>query len=298
MTTRLHGVIPALTTPFDDRGEIDEKKFRDQISFMLRKGVHGVCVGGSTGEGFALEIDELRRLAAIAGEEVDGRVPLVVGIIANSTREVLKRADAVKDLGVDALQVTPTYYVFTTDDESTYQHFKTVSEATGVPVLIYNVVPWNQIETDLALRILHEIPGVIGIKQSQGNISRMAELVVNAPKDKVILAAIDNLLYACFAMGAQGTLAASPTAIPGPCVKLWDAVQAGDHATARKIHGHLVNFWRAMPHENLPACVKYALKLQGLDVGVCRKPMPMPNEAEQQEIARTLKPLLAFDVEG
>ncbi len=295
MSSKLQGVIPALTTPFDAAGDVDEGAFREQIKFMLGKGVHGICVGGSTGEGFALEVDELRRLTTIAVEEAAGRIPVVTGIIANSTREVLRRVAAVQDLGVAALQVTPTFYVFTTDKESTYQHFKTVSEAFDIPVLIYNVVPWNPIDTDLALRILNEIPGVVGIKQSQGNISRMAELVVNAPGGKVILAAIDNLLYACFTMGAHGTLAASPTAAPGPIVRLWNAVQQDDHETGMEIHKRLVNFWRAMPHENLPACVKYALNLQGVDVGVCRKPMPMPSSQDQIAIERALRPLLEFD---
>jgi 4-hydroxy-tetrahydrodipicolinate synthase len=293
--SRLTGIIPALTTPFDQSGEIDEKRFRAQIDFMIGKGVHGVCVGGSTGEGHTLELEEFRRLTAITIEQVAGRVPVVAGIIANSTREVIRRGRAVADLGVAALQVTPVFYVFVPDEEANFQHFKTVTDALGMPVLLYNVIGWNLLSTQLVLRILHEIPLVVGIKQSQGHVTRVAELVANAPKDKVILAAVDNLLYSCFQMGAQGTLAASPTAAPGPCVRLWDAVKAGDHTTALAIHHRLVNFWAAMPHGNLPACVKYALSLQGLDCGVARQPMVMPNAAERAGIERTLRSLLEFD---
>jgi 4-hydroxy-tetrahydrodipicolinate synthase len=93
--TRLKGVIPALPTPFDADGEIDEAAFGGVVRFMLGKGVHGMCVGGPTGEGHTLEKDEFRRLNAIAMEEVQGRVPVVAGIIANSTREVIARARAV-----------------------------------------------------------------------------------------------------------------------------------------------------------------------------------------------------------
>ena len=295
MTVQFQGIIPALVTPFDKEGEINETAFREQVRFMLGKGVHGVCVGGSTGEGYALDVDEFRGLVKIAVEEVAGRIPVVAGIIANSTREVIVRGRAVQDLGIAALQITPTFYVFVTDEESTFGHFKTVADTLGLPIILYNVIPWNQIETELVLRILREIPLVVGIKQSQGNIQRAAQLVVNAPEGKAILAAIDDLLYPCFAMGAHGTLAASPTAAPGPCVTLWNAVKAGDHATGKEIHKRLVNFWHAMPHANLPACVKYALELQGCPGGLPRQPMPMPNAEERSGIERTLKALLEFD---
>jgi 4-hydroxy-tetrahydrodipicolinate synthase len=294
--TEFKGVIPALTTPFDDKGDIDEKKFRAQIQFMLSKGVHGVCFGGSTGEGQTLELDEFRRLSAITVEEVKGKVPVVAGIIANSAREVIKRTEAIRDLKVDALQVTPVFYIYTPSDEENYQHFKAICEAVKMPILIYNVIPWNLLNTPLVLRILREMPLVVGIKQSQGNITRVAELVANAPKDKVILSAVDNLLYSCFAFGAHGTLAASPTGAPGPVVRLWNAVQDNDHKTAVAIHHRLVNYWSALPPNNMPGAIKYSLQLQGVDCGVTRRPMTMPDAAAKKEIETALKAILEYDV--
>ncbi|UNK40723.1 dihydrodipicolinate synthase family protein (plasmid) [Shinella sp. H4-D48] len=295
MTVDLHGIIPALVTPFDADGEINERLFRDHVRFILNKNVHGVCLAGSTGEGFTFSPAELRQLTAATVEEVNGKVPVVAGIIANSTREVIERANAVKDLGVAALQVTPTYYVFNYGEEAMFQYFKQIWEETGIPLVIYNVIPWNLLGADLVVRMMEEIPGVIGIKQSQGNISRAAELVIRAPKGKSILAAIDDLLYPCFMMGAQGTLAASPTAAPGPCVALWNAVKAGDHDLARKIHDRLVIFWHLMGHENLPALVKYCLELQGCEVGIPRHPMPLASAEQKAKIRPALEALLQFD---
>lgn len=296
MTTLLKGIIPALVTPFDVDGNIDEKTFRSHVQFILSKGVHGVCLGGSTGEGFTLETDELRQLTAATVEEVNGKIPVVAGIISNSTRDVVNKAKALAGLDVAALQVTPTFYVFDYGEQAMFDYFKRIWEEVGVPLVIYNVIPWNLLSTDLVLRILEEIPGVIGIKQSQGNIKRVAELVVRAPKDKAILAAIDDLLYPCFMMGAQGTLAASPTAAPGPCVALWDAVQRGDHDLALKIHNKLVPFWNLMGHENLPALVKYCLELQGDQVGLApRHPMPPASDAQKAIIRPALEALLEFD---
>lgn len=155
MKTNLKGIIPALVTPFDGTGEIDEKKCRAQIHFLLKKGVHGVCFGGSTGEGQTLDIDEFKRLAAITVEEVAGKVPVVAGIIAASTREVIKRGKAIRDLKIEALQVTPVFYVFQPDDEANFGHFKTITQEVGTPVLVCNVIPWNLLSTPLVLRILH-----------------------------------------------------------------------------------------------------------------------------------------------
>jgi 4-hydroxy-tetrahydrodipicolinate synthase len=91
---KITGIVPPVPTPFDENGEINEKAFRRQVKFFLDKGVHGVCVGGSTGEGHTLTSEEFRRLIEICAEEVNGKVPLVAGIIANSTREAIARARA------------------------------------------------------------------------------------------------------------------------------------------------------------------------------------------------------------
>ncbi len=98
MATQLHGIIPPMTTPFTAEGEIDERAYRAQVRWFLRKGVHGVCVGGSTGEGHTLTRDEFKRLMVATCEEVNGRLPVVAGIIANSTREAILRARDVEDL--------------------------------------------------------------------------------------------------------------------------------------------------------------------------------------------------------
>jgi 4-hydroxy-tetrahydrodipicolinate synthase len=293
MKTKLMGVIPALPTPFDADGEIDEAAFRGVVRFMLAKGVHGVCVGGSTGEGQTLEREELRRLTAAAIEEVRGRVPVVAGIIANSTREVLARVRAVADLGVEAVQVTPTFYTSNADEESMFGHFKEIWETGGIPIVLYNVIRWNLLTSRFALRILNEIPGVVGIKQSAGDMHRVAELILQVPPGKVILAAIDDLLYACFVLGVHGTLAASPAAVPGVVVALWNAVQAGDHATAFEIHKLLLEYWSLVPSGNMAASVKCALELQGCRAGRPRRPMPYPTPAQQAEITPPLRALLA-----
>jgi 4-hydroxy-tetrahydrodipicolinate synthase len=293
---KITGIVPPVPTPFDEKGDINEKAFRRQVKFFLDKDVHGVCVGGSTGEGHTLTTDELRRLIEVCAEEVNGKVPLVAGIIANSTREAIARARAVEHVNVAALQITPVHYVFKPDDEATFGHFKTLSESVKQPVIIYNVVPWNYLSPALLLRIMREQPGVIGVKQSAGDLKLMADLLLDVPAGKVVLTAVDALLYSSFALGAHGTIAANPAAAPGACVALWNAVQRGDHVFAQEIHKRLLRFWNTIVGDNLPACVKHALSLQGCPASYPRQPMPVPTARQKEAIAPALRHLL--EIEG
>jgi dihydrodipicolinate synthase/N-acetylneuraminate lyase len=120
MDKQLFGIIPPITTPFRPDGTIDEECLRAEVRYLVEvAGVHGVAVGGSTGEGHTLSTEEIRLLTGVVTEEVAGRVPVIMGIIVNSTRAAIERGRAVRDLGIAALQVTPVHYLFRPDDDST-----------------------------------------------------------------------------------------------------------------------------------------------------------------------------------
>jgi len=295
MPRKLFGIIPPVVTPFTADGQVDEAAFRAQLRFMLEKGVHGVCVGGSTGEGHTLRADEFRRLIAAATDEIAGRMPVIAGIITNSTLDAIERAKAIAKYDVAALQITPVHYLFRPHDDATFGHFRHITREIDTPVIIYNVVPWNYLSPALLVRIMKKLPGVIGVKQSAGDLKLLADLLVEAPRNKVILTAVDALLYPAFALGAQGVIAANPAAAPGPCVALWNAVQRGDHGLALTIHKALLRFWNALCAENLPANVKTALGLQGCPAGHPREPMPASSKEQRTRIAAALKEVLRFE---
>jgi 4-hydroxy-tetrahydrodipicolinate synthase len=162
-------------------------------------------------------------------------------------------------------------------------------EATGQPVIIYNVVPWSYLAPGLLLHIMREVPGVIGVKQSAGDLKLVADLLLGARPEDHVFSAVDALLYPSFVLGAHGTIAALPTAAPGPCVALWDAVQRDDHATAHDLHRRLLRLWNALVGDNLPACVKHAQMVQGCPVGRPRAPMPAASPDQQRAIEAALK---------
>jgi len=289
MNAELKGIIPPMTTPFDAEGNIDEAAFRREVRYLRAAGVHGLAIGGSTGEGHTLSTDEIRRLTAVAIEEAEGSLPVITGIIANSTRLVIERGRAVRDLGVAALQVTPVHYLFTPNEEEMYDYYQTIADRTGLPILIYNVIPWSYASPALLTRIITEVEGVIGVKQSGGDVHALAELLVRLEGRGRVFAAVDDLLYPCFALGAHGAIAAIVTAVPGLCVELWEAVQAGRHTEARARHERLLRVWLALAGPNLPARVKAAMRLQGRIAGLPRAPMQPVSGAEEEAIRAALE---------
>ena len=282
----ISGIMPPVTTPFDPEGRIDVDALRADLRYLIETAkVHGLTVCGSTGEGHTLTTDETRQITALAVEQAAGRVPVITGIITDSTRSAIERGRAVADLGVTALQVTPVHYLFRPDDDAMQRFFAQIVEVTTIPVMIYNVVPWTYLSPALLTRIITEVEGVIGVKQSAGDLKMLADLLLLLEGRGVVMSAVDALLYPSFMLGAHGAIAAILTAVPELCVRLWDAVQAGQHRTALELHTKLLRIWNAIWGDNLPANVKYAMELQGRPAGQPRAPMP-PASAERQAIIR------------
>ena len=285
----IHGIVPPMITPFDTRGRVDMEAFRADIRYLIdTANVHGLAVGGSTGEGHSLTTEEVRQITAAAVEEARGRVPVIAGVIADSTQAAVERGQAVADLNVAALQVTPVHYLFRPDDAAMTQFYSEIAEATGIPVMIYNVVPWAYLSPKLLTHIITHVPGVIGVKQSAGDLKLLADLLLTAGDGCVIMSAVDAMLYPSFMLGAHGAIAAIVTAVPELCVALWDAVQSEDHKTALALHGKILRIWNAILADNLPANVKLAQELQGRPGGRPRPPMAAPTEEQRSRIRMIL----------
>ena len=288
----LTGILPPLSMPFDADGNLVRGALKAQVDFMVESGVRGIVVGGSTGEGHTLSASEFTEAMIEAHDANAGRVPFVVGLIVQSTREAIDRVKALGDLKIDALQVTPVHYLFKPGREATIEHFRAIWEATKVPILIYNVIPWNYLSIDDMLAIMDAVPGVVGMKQSSGDVKSVSDLMLRSRPENIVLTGIDALLYPSFALGAHGAISALTCAVPGVTVKLFNAVQAGDHKTAKDIHFRLNALWNALRHDNLPACVKYIQHRQGLPMFHPRAPMERVTDEQKKAIDAALGPVL------
>lgn len=286
----LRGIMPPLATPFDEHEEINIAAVKAEVRYMIEEAkAHGVVVGGSTGEGHTLTTEETRQLVRAACDAAGGDVPVIAGMIVDSTRQAVARVKAISDLPIAALQVTPVHYLFKPNDEMMQRHFAAIAEATNIPVMIYNVVPWSYCSPALLTKIMTEVKGVIGVKQSAGDMKLLADLLLLLDGRGIVFSAVDALLYPTYMLGAHGSIAAILTAAPTLCVQQWDAVQRGDHATALEIHNKLLRIWNAMPHDNLPANIKTAMRLQGRDGGIPRAPMQQSSPEQEAAIKGALQ---------
>lgn len=287
MSVRFRGIIPPMVTPFDDQEEIDTRALQAEAEYLLSVGATALTVGGSTGEGAGLSPGEVHAAVRAVVTQVRGRAPVIAGAVPDTTREAVGLAQAARDAGGDALQVTPPHYLFPPGPDDVVEYYQVIGERSGLPVVVYNVVPWATIDVPTLLRLI-ALPSIAGVKQSGGDMHKLADLLHAAKGRTSILTAVDDLLYPSFVLGADGAIAAILTAVPTLCVALFTAVERGDHAQALQLHGRLLSVWHALEGPNLPARVKAALRLQGRPGGRARRPMAVPGPEELERIRSAL----------
>ncbi|MBB4683509.1 dihydrodipicolinate synthase family protein [Amycolatopsis jiangsuensis] len=288
MTLDLHGIIPPLVSPFTADEQPDPAALRAEVRYHLDLGVHGLCITGSTGDGQMVSLEDSVAFAEAAVAETAGQVPVVAGIIRDSTREVIRYGKAIAATGVDALQVTPVHYLFQPDEDTTVEYYRRIADETGLPIVIYNVIPYALIPATTVARVLNEVPNVIGVKQSGGNIHQLADLLHLAPEGGKVFTAVDDLLYPSYLLGAQGAISATLTVVPELCLAQWDAVRRGDHASALELHNKQLPVWRAIDGPNMTVRIKAALALQGRDGGHGLSPLTPVSDAEREALRAAL----------
>lgn len=283
------GIIPPVITPFDAAGNIDAGIFRREVRHLIECGVHGLSPGGSTGEGAALTDEDLSQLIGIIGEENTRGLPVVAGVIRTSTQAAVKTALAAKAAGADALMVTPVFYnVLVPDEKGNASFFRAVAEAAGLPIVIYNVVPQNEITPEAFARLL-DIPEVVGIKQSVGGIMAFYDMKLMNGNRGMIYSATDEMIYSTFDLGADGAISAILSLFPRLCVKMWDLVKAGQHEEARAIQDSIYPVWKVVRGPQFPARMKAALRILGRECGLSRSPMSEVGEAQIENMKSLLE---------
>lgn len=273
------GIFPPLYTPFTADGELDREAFRADVDYQLQFPVTGLVVGGSTGEGHALQTDELIELTRIAVEQVRGRVPIMTGIITTTTREAIARAQGVKEVGARGVMVTPPIYQSANFD-GMIDFYDRIHKDGGLPVTIYNVLVHNPVTPDITRR-LAEIGAIIATKESVGgSFATLSELLDTVSDLISVTWAQDHLLYPGLAMGATGSISGTGAMFPEESIAMLEAIKRNDYDEARRIHFALAPLTRAvMNGKNWPAWVKAVAELQGRKVGPARLPfVPLTND--------------------
>ncbi len=285
MQTTVHGIIPAMVTPFTPAGDLNEAALRRLARHLIDAGVHGLFVTGSQGEFWALAAEEKRRAWEVVLEEAAGRVPVYAGTGAVTTREAVALTRLAEEVGVDAVSVLTPYFIAPNEAEL-YEHFCAVAASTRLPVLLYaNPARTGvRISPGLAAR-LAEVENIVGIKESSGDLELAAEIIRAVPQDFSVLMGRDTLIYGGLLYGAQGAIAASANVAPALAVAIYERFRAGDLEGARAAQAALAPLRMAFSWGTFPVVIKEALDMMGFDAGPARPPVG-PLTAEQRQRLR------------
>lgn len=253
------GSLVAIVTPMDEEGGLDLDRFRSLLDFHIAQGSDGVVVVGTTGESPTVDFEEHNLLMKIAVDHVAGRIPVIAGTGANSTREAIDLSIYAKDAGVDACLSVAPYYNKPTQ-EGMYRHFKAIAEAVDIPQILYNVPGRTvaDIHNDTALR-LAEIPNIIGIKDATGDIGRGCDLLRRAPEGFLIYSGDDASALALMLLGGHGVISVTANVAPKAMHELCAAAFRGDLATARALNEKLLRLHTDLFVEANPIPVKWAV---------------------------------------
>jgi 4-hydroxy-tetrahydrodipicolinate synthase len=261
------GSIPALVTPFDQEGAVDEKAFAAHADWLIAEGSSGLVPVGTTGESPTLSHDEHKRVVELCVQVVDKRVPVIAGAGSNNTREAIELAQHAEEAGADALLVVTPYYNKPTQ-KGLIAHFSAIAEATSLPIIIYNIPPRSVIDMlpDTMGALVKAHKNIVGVKDATGKIERVSEQRIACGKDFVQLSGEDATALGFNAHGGVGCISVTANVAPRLCAEFQAATAAGDFAKALEYQDRLMPLHKAIFMEPGLCGAKYGLhKLRGMN---------------------------------
>jgi len=233
---QLKGVFTVLVTPFTWNDELDKGGLTTNIDWYIKEGIHGLVCSGGTGEFTALSEEERKRLIDIVIEQVNRRVPVLVGTCGCTTKDTIKWTQYARDAGADAAIIVHPYYHLPDDDEL-YEHYKRITQAVDIPIMIYNNPFTTGVDAspELLARLAKDFDKISYVKESSGSVKRVQDIIRLAGNEMAVFCGDDLLPFESFLLGAKGWISASANIIPKKCSKLFELVEKGDIAGARDL---------------------------------------------------------------
>lgn len=281
------GLTVAMITPFKN-GEVDEAALRKLVDFHVEQGTDCICPMGTTGESPTTLHDEHERVISIVAEHAAGRIKVMAGTGSNNTVEAIRLTKHAKAAGANgALMVSPYYNKPTA--EGFFQHYKAVTEACDLPIILYNIPgrTAKNMEPETIARI-GELPSVVAIKESTGSMDQASQVL--ALSNLTLLSGDDSLTLPLMALGGSGVVSVVGNIIPRDVLAMIKAFNAGNVAEAQTWHQKLFPLCRDMLGLSTnPIPVKAAMQLLGRDTGEVRLPLTPLSAKERESLTATLK---------
>ncbi len=292
-TDFIKGVVVPILTPIDENELIDEKKLREQVDYVIEGGVLGILAFGSNGEFYVIEEDEMERGLKIMVDQAAGRVPVYFGIGAISTKKCCRLAKMAVDNGAAGISVLQPMFLKPTETEL-FLHFKTIAEAVPeTPMLLYNNpgrVNYT-LSGNLVERLAHEIPNIVGMKDTSGDITQTAEFIRRTRDVNFkVFGGKDTLLYASMCHGAVGGVCTAANFMPELITDVYNKYAAGDLEGSLEAQFKLNPVRLSMDGASFPVAAKDMANLRGRDIGVPYTPnLPTPEGPVLDKIKTEMK---------
>ena len=285
------GCGTALVTPFKSDLSLDEEALRRLVQRQIEGGIHFLVPCGTTGENPTLSREEHLRVVEITVEEADGKIPVLGGAGGNDTREVVALAREVEARGADGLLVVTPYYNKPTPD-GLFAHYREVSRATRLPIVVYNVPGRTGLNVDPnTLARLAQIERVVAVKEASGNISQMSQIFQAVPNDFAVLSGDDAITLPLMALGGLGVISVVSNEVPYAMSRLASLCLEGDYPAAQQMHRRLHALMEINFVESNPGPVKAALAMMGLIEPAYRLPVVPPRPESLKKIEAALSDL-------
>jgi 4-hydroxy-tetrahydrodipicolinate synthase len=278
---KFHGTGVALVTPFNADGSVDFDGLEKLINYQIDGKVEYLVSLGTTGESSTINKEDKKKIWAFTAEINNGRVPLIAGIGGNDTAELIESIRSFESNGYDAILSASPYYNKPTQ-EGIYQHYKAISEATDLDVLLYNVPgrTASNVSAETTCRLASDFKNIIGTKEASGNFDQFNQIMRDKPADFMLISGDDPVALPMIALGAVGIISVVGNALPLQFSEMIRLCLQGDFKAAQRMHLQLVEFTRLIFAEGNPAGVKAALK----HFGVCGDSVRLPLVAASAEL--------------
>ena len=290
---KFKGTGVAIVTPFNKDSSVDYKSLQKLVNHIIKDGVEYVVVLGTTGESVTLSQDEKKSIVKQVVETVNKRVPVVLGLGGNDTREIV---NSLKDKsgfsGIDAILSVSPYYN-KPNQRGIYQHYKAIAEASPVPVILYNVPgrTGSNISADTTIKLANDFKNIIAIKEASGSLEQCMKIIKYKPKDFLVISGDDMLTLPMIACGADGVISVVANAFPKDFSEMTRKVLAGNLKEAQKLHYKFTDIIEQIFADGNPAGIKVVLELLGICKANVRLPLIKVNKDTQSALEKLVKNL-------
>lgn len=293
---KLEGTIVAMVTPFNSEDEVDQAGMRENINYLIDKGVEGVLAAGTTGESATITHLEQRKMMDILVDEVAGKVKAIAGAGSNSSKESLGLVRYAETSGADAALVITPYYN-KPQPHGLYEHYKLLTETTDIPIIVYNVPSRTGTDIDVeTIGKVSQLDNVIAIKEASPNLDKVSQIEQKLEElgnrdDFLVISGNDNLTLPMISLGAKGVISVVANVDPQRMGDMVRYALKGDYVKAEELHYELYDLMKVLFVESNPVPAKESLNMMGRPAGHVRMPLAPLKEENKTQLKMVLQNL-------